>query len=384
MKNVLVYFYAFRNLGDDLFIKILLDRYPNFHFKIIAPFSYEKLFRNYKNLSIISPKFSIVSRVIFKLLFYLNKKLADTYLYNIKKKQYRKNLKEVDALIYVGGSLFIQRGSKLNSRDYLFKFLAEEIKVPRLILGTNFGPFTTEEYLTLYTKVFKQFDDICFREKFSKELFQSVNNTRCEYDIVFQMDVDNRSELKIKNSYGFSVIDLEKRESLHSYDDRYLNLISESIREIIDNGGVVYLFSFCRLEGDEKMIAKILNSLSEQYKESIKTILYEDDIESFLSIYKKMEYMFCTRFHSLILSILFNQKFLPVIYSNKILNVLNDLGFQGDILHIDDQGLSIEGSRIMSYFHNKNNQIDLTKEVIDSSKRQFEVLDSILSKEKKY
>ena len=49
-----------------------------------------------------------------------------------------------------------------------------------------------------------------------------------------------------------------------------------------------------------------------------------------------VEIMFATRFHGIILSILFKQKIFPIIYSKKISNVLFDLNYTGSCLKIED------------------------------------------------
>ena len=49
MKKVKVYAYTRQNLGDDLFLKILCERYKNTKFILYAPEVYKEIFKNDNN-----------------------------------------------------------------------------------------------------------------------------------------------------------------------------------------------------------------------------------------------------------------------------------------------------------------------------------------------
>ena len=53
MKNVKLNMYLKQNLGDDLFLKVILERYPNTVFHIQSDINYKKTFlKKYKNVKI--------------------------------------------------------------------------------------------------------------------------------------------------------------------------------------------------------------------------------------------------------------------------------------------------------------------------------------------
>lgn len=52
MKKMMVSAYTEFNLGDDLFIKVLCERYPDTRFMIIAPRLYKLVFKDIKNLKV--------------------------------------------------------------------------------------------------------------------------------------------------------------------------------------------------------------------------------------------------------------------------------------------------------------------------------------------
>src|SRR5690625_151431 len=96
MKKVMVYAYTAFNLGDDLFIKILCERYPQTMFYLVAPKSYRELFADIDNLKII-PRESFIRRSLNLIM----KKLFRKYRFTE-----RLIAKKCDASVYIGGSLF--------------------------------------------------------------------------------------------------------------------------------------------------------------------------------------------------------------------------------------------------------------------------------------
>ena len=64
MNNVFVYGVNTVNVGDDLFMRILFERYPNTRMIIYASNVYSSLFRDYKNVVIVSDTECVVKRLI--------------------------------------------------------------------------------------------------------------------------------------------------------------------------------------------------------------------------------------------------------------------------------------------------------------------------------
>ena len=68
--------------------------------------------------------------------------------------------------------------------------------------------------------------------------------------------------------------------------------------------------------------------------ENFEVVNYEGNIDEFLEKFESMENIIGTRFHSVILSQVFNQGLYPFIYSDKTLNVLRDIGLGQEYYHI--------------------------------------------------
>ena len=223
--------YLTENLGDDLFIKILTDRYKKHRF-----YSISRGFKNYTkgNLKVYSNPilFDIIEE--FKLEKYLSNKC--------------------DLAISIGGSMYMENEKYI--KDYSFG------KNKYYVLGSNFGPYKTQEYFQLSKETFKECTDICFRDKASYNLFKELNSVRYSPDVAFLYDVGNLQ--KEKGTIGISMIDLKVRDDLKDKEGAHTKILIESIKEYIKNGKKVYLFSFCKHEGDEEAISKLLNEIEEK------------------------------------------------------------------------------------------------------------------------
>ncbi|MFC0525308.1 polysaccharide pyruvyl transferase family protein [Pontibacillus salicampi] len=344
-KNIAVLAYFEKNLGDDLFIKMLLERYPNVNWYLIgAHESYKGMFPN-MNIQTISKRY-------FLLNFY-----------------------KFDALINIGGSIFIQTPRWYG---YFIKRLAltlplKVLKRKVFVLGANFGPYNSNLFEKSYNYYFKILDDVCFRDSKSYNLYRNINRVRVAPDIIYGLNTDKYNVPTEPNSMGVSVMSLINRQNLRKYNKDYLNNLSESISDLIKRGFNIKLFSFCKEEGDERAIKDILTLISPSEREYIEVINYNGNIDEFLYQYSKVESFITLRFHSLILSQLFNQNIYPITYSDKTINVLEDCSIQ-DYLHIKNI-TKINSERILNYSNKHNLNIKYKSK---SSNQHFSLVDNFL------
>lgn len=299
--------YIKKNLGDDLFIKILLEKYTQCDFYILNNNNFLEYFNKYSNFHIIEGNCSA-------------KEICST------------NIDNYDAFVYIGGSIFIENKSSI-SHDFC-NFLKEckEKNTPFYYISSNFGPFETPEFLALSKKTFENCTDICFRDTYSYNLFKELDTVRYAPDIVVSGNF--KTSPKVKNTLGISVISLKNRDNIKHLDSDYYNYLVNNIKNFVNEGKKVYLFSFCKSQGDEDMINKILSDFDDN--SNVVAYNYDGDIDKFIELYSSMEYMICTRFHSMILSSIFKQKVFVLSYSNKIDNVYNDLNLGYNLIHIED------------------------------------------------
>lgn len=350
MKKVLVEAYLALNLGDDLFLKILFERYPNVNFEIInRNKKYKDVFGKYENVKVDD---SVISKVKAK---YFPKLLVNKY----------------DAYVNIGGSIFIEypkwREHYENRKSIISSFYKR--KKPTFILGSNFGPYLHDNFKELYHSLFSKCTDICFREKHSYKLFNDLPNVRVNPDIIFGLDY--KSKLKVMNSLGISLMDLSQKEELLKYESDYLYKIKDIIENALDRNICVNLFSFCEKQGDLEAIKKVLDLISHKDKSKIKIFNYDGNMEKYLEELASMELMIGTRFHACILAQVFNQGLYPIIYSQKTYNVLKDINLDEEYTFIQDIK-TLDVDHLFSKI--KNNKIKNTI-IFDQANEQFKGID---------
>jgi colanic acid/amylovoran biosynthesis protein len=154
MKKVFVMAYLRKNFGDDLFVKMLLEKYKNIDFYIKSDKDeFVDILDKYDNLHV------------------LYGKDTDEELYN-------SDVNEYDAYIYIGGSIFMEGGSSYNLSEKFYDFVkrCKENNKPFCYISCNYGPYQTQEYFELSQKDFKECTDICFRDRYSYNLFSDIES----------------------------------------------------------------------------------------------------------------------------------------------------------------------------------------------------------------
>ena len=310
-KKVLLFAYSRANFGDDLFIYILANKYPNVQFYIhIKDENYKKPFKNLKNIYFLDSERDV--RCI--------------------------DINEFDGYIYVGGSIFIESEySRIEVKEFNY-FIKECNKKnkPFFYITCNFGPYQTKEYLDLVRENFSLCKGVCVRDKASYEIFKNIPTVSYAPDMAFVHNLDNIKSRKQLLYVGISVINLEIREKLKGKTDIYNDYIKRIIIKFAKRGFKVSLISFCEFEEDKKAIDKIKCMVPEKYLKNVDEILYKGDIEDFVKRYSKVNYMVCTRFHSMILSIILKQKIYNLFYSKKQKNASEDFELFKNMIDIND------------------------------------------------
>lgn len=368
IKRIYVYAYFNYNLGDDLFIRILCNRYPTTKiYCLVSDPKYKNVFKEYSNITFFSNNTWFVK---------IYKKIARMIKNRDKNKD---NLGRVisffcNASLVIGGSLFMEPVDNWEAHSVASEYRILK-RIPSFIIGSNFGPFTNLEFYKRYKHVFKKYTDICFRDTYSYKLFKNLDNVRFAPDVVFSLNYINKSIQK--RVISISVIDLKSRIDLKKNQEKYKRLIIKIMSVYINLGYEVQLISFCKNEGDEEMIEEIINMVPSNIKQYINSLYYNGDIDFILEKLGESEYIIATRFHCMVLGWILNIPVLPIVYSNKMLNVINDIQFSGKYIAIEEIN-AIDNETIM---HNhKNNIIVDVGDLKNKSLSQFEALDNYITK----
>lgn len=352
MKKVLIFAYLRNNLGDDIFVSELLNRYPNDRFYInVLKEEYGKPFEKYNN--------AIIQKV--------------------KEENFDKiDIDNYNGFVYIGGSIFMEGGKVYNLDEGCYRFIRQckEIGKPFFYMSSNYGPYKSEEYFNLSKRNFENCTDLCFRDIYSYQLFREISSVRYAPDVVFAYkteEIENK-----KDTVGICLIDLEIRNSIKKKEKEYIDFINHNITTYIEEGKKIYLFSFCEHEGDEAMIEKLYNIRRKDFEEKkIEVVKYKNDIEKFIHIYQQMEYMICERFHSLILSYIFEQKFFVISYSKKIDNIIKELALCEKYIKFEDIKKE-DKVKLKDFSKAEKNKI---KELRKKAEKQFEKLDKFMKGE---
>lgn len=345
-KKVLLFAYSKANFGDDLFVYILANKYPNVQFYIhIKEEKYKKPFTGLKNVNFLETE-------------------RDTRSVNIN---------EFNGYIYVGGSIFIESEYSRHEVSEFNCFIKECNKnnKPFFYITCNFGPYQTQEYLDLVKENFSLCKGVCVRDKASYEIFKEVPTVSYAPDMAFTHSLDKIKQKKQLMHVGISVINLEIREKLREKTDIYNDYIKRIIIKYAKKGYKVSLISFCEFEEDKTAIDKIKLTLPEKYLKNVQEILYKGDIQDFIKKYSRVNYMICTRFHSMILSIILKQKIYNLFYSKKQKNAGDDYELFKNMVDIND--LTFETKLSTNEFEKIPQKI--YDEILEKSMGQLEKFD---------
>lgn len=362
MKKIFVDVYLAYNLGDDLFLDILSKKYPNSEFTVnYVGSDYDSFIEKYNNIE--RRKYNLSDKILQKL------HIKDSL------KNYKDIADSHDAIIFIGGSIFREESYHKELYKERTSLTDEFIKLdkPVFVLGSNFGPYESEEFINDYKNFFRKCEDVCFRDKYSYEIFKELDNVRYEPDIVFQLKCDNFNRIK-NNKIGFSVIDVNHKVGLEKYEEEYISCTVKSIEKFVENEYECCLISFCQKEGDLTAINKILERLEEKIKSKIEIYEYKGDIKESFEKISELNLFIAARFHANIISLLLNIPILPVIYSEKTTNMLKDIGFNNNVIMMNNLEKMNDWEIIT---RSLKNNIDI-RDTKQRAKNQFNVLSKFI------
>lgn len=358
MKKVTLHYYSAINLGDDLFVKIIAERYRNLFY---VPYrSKRKVFGKIRNIRTATGFFgNIRNRVRARL--GLNRPYVDL-----------DSLEKGELFVYVGGSIFIEGDNIERWRNIEDFFMA--LNKPYYILGSNIGPYKGGQFLGIVRRILSTAVDASVRDRASYLLVDDLNNVRIAPDMVFNLDT-HRYVVEQKKMVVFSLIDAYAKFD-HSIADWYESEIYKLTQRFLLEGYEVTYMSFCRHEGDERAIERILKRFSADYRGKVRKHFYRGDIDQSLRLISASSMVVATRFHATILGMLFGKRVLPIAYSDKMLNVLNDMKFDSEVV-------DMRHTPSMAKINFEDiSTISVTSQIKDASKH-FKHLDDVLERVEK-
>ncbi|MCM3650419.1 polysaccharide pyruvyl transferase family protein [Metabacillus litoralis] len=364
MKKVFVDIYLQFNLGDDLFLDILAKKFPNSEFTInYLGNNYDQFISQYPNVK--RRKYTLINKIGQRL------KISDSIT------NYDRVADDHDALLFIGGSIF-------REEDYHNTLYQDRMKMVKefkdrgksvFILGANFGPFKSTEFLNDYKEFFKLCDDVCFRDLYSFNLFKNLPQVRYAPDIVFQMDIHDYKNNTDKKRIGFSIIDVRHKKGLSKFHNDYISSTVKSIESFVNKGYECCLMSFCEQEGDLQVINEIKSTLSSDTLNEVIVYEYKGKLKEAISLIASFNLFIAARFHANILALLLGIGVMPIIYSNKTTNMLKDINLTDVLVNMDELYKQSDENILIRSFNNKTN-LEMTS---NDAKNQFLKLNEFLN-----
>lgn len=350
MKKALVGAYIDNNLGDDLFISGLIDRYGDVEFSF-----------NHASSSTILQRKSNVKNVDLNFLNVL------------------KNVRNYDVFILIGGSMFQQIGSPFNwIKNWLslyltvvfFRLMGKKV----VFIGFNFGSYDSNLFFILYRLLFRLVNYLSVRDEKTFNLFRKNKRIHFYPDIVFGLEVEKEAIPKKTNNIGLSIMDFGPNVK---FQRQYENFLVDVLRRIDKSFNInVYTFQNSQSINDDIVAQRVLKRVDRD----VDIYSYNGkNLKKILKSFSKNEFILSSRFHSLVLALIFKQNFVSVSYNIKIDNLLNFIGL--DNLKVKPQDLENEECiiRTAEKINNKKNvnlnnkNMNLDNEAV----KHFEYLDKL-------
>ena len=360
--------YLNNNFGDDLFVKLICDRYPDERFILLGDSGKDINLNNISNLKYIKTDntlFKVINSLCMKW-----QKLTRTFKGNYRNlffiNLFSRFCKEN---IFIVGSFFVET----ERWDHMFD--EPWYRSHPYILDCNFGPYTSEEYLMEHRRCFSMCKQVSFRDIASYNLFKDIPCVFYAPDIVFNLSAE---DIQDDGYYLVSVMDFEfsqKSKDTNLLHKAYKDKIIDVVTKLVNEHKQVKLVALCEDQGDFKVAEEIENQIQSKYIESIN---YNDvGLNGMIDLFKKSHYIIGTRFHSIVLSILFKKDFYPIIYSNKTENLLKDMTFTGKSANLSEMS-QLLADDVLS---NKNSiPSELLSNYIKKASLHFSKLDEVLFK----
>lgn len=314
--RVLLKAYTQLNVGDDLFIDIITRRYPDARFMLASETrGYGAFAAERENLGLFC---------------------GHTFFYRALRRLGRTPfieksiMRRFDAVVYIGGSVFMENAADRyleNVIDAETAYCAKK-NIPYYILSCNFGPYETEEYAARMRKCFARCTQVCFRDSASYRMFSELGSVSLAPDAAFSVGL--KKPHARPDVLGVAPISYKNRKGGAELDGAYIKNTADIIRAHLEGGGHAEIFCFCAFEGDTDAADEILSELGARASD-VRVRVYDGRLYEFLREYLSCGRVFASRFHAVLLALVYEIPLMAHIYSKKTENVLRDAGVWNDM-----------------------------------------------------
>ncbi len=375
MKNYVIGFWN-SNLGDDLFLKILCDRYPDQNFVSQVYSNAQGVLEDIDNLKVVPYKNQFLSKVANRFGNFLNRAkptaLGDVWPSPIW--QMENFLESDDNIIEIGGSIFpMDPNSKGGGRALRKREVLRDQVKHYIILGSNFGPFYTQQQIDEYNDFFKTIDSVTFRDEYSYSLFADNPQTHVAPDIVFSFKNNADTQPLFNGDYSVvSVVDPKvKAENTSPYViSLYQRLLVQAISERVADGDDVVLMSFCDEQGDLEYAKEILTVIPDEIKAHVH-LFSHSSINDSVNVLAHAQAIFASRFHAMVLGWILEKPTFVASYGEKTKHTLTDVFPEQQHVELT------EDSTIPAHIEYSTLKHEEVRRLNQEAQRQFAALDKL-------
>lgn len=368
MKKILLFACVEKNIGDDLFIYVLCNRYKHCNFVISDRAKYGNLLK-IPNLSFSKAVRYLKGTCDYNSYIPRLKKLVGKIVYKTLSLFYgHKNF-----IVYIVGNTFKNYSYKGKEQIQWLKNMVN-LSSKFYLLSTNYGPCDDERWINDCSEAFKKVTDICFRDKESFNLFSNLSNVRFAPDAVLTLKTDITKKQVNSKKIIISIINCRERysEKVLEKADVYENKISEISDKYIESGFDVILL--CSNTDQDYPAADRIRKKC-KFGDKIRIFKYNGNYEDVFELYRESSCVISTRLHSMILAWIFKTPVFPISYDIKVSNLINSYNFNNDYCQLSNiEKLSY--NKIIESF--KNYDFTFLNNLQLEAEKQFSKLDTIL------
>jgi colanic acid/amylovoran biosynthesis protein len=319
-RRAVVQFYNRQNLGDDLLVKLLVSRYDT---EFALPRTASRSLSLHPGVTMIDRPMgsSLVDRVRSKLSIEPTRNHPEL----------ARAARERDALIHIGGSIFIEHERALPFWEREAEYYAT-LRRPYFIIDANFGPYRSAKFPDLIRRILGEAEDVCLRDVESYERFADLGNVRLAPDAGFTIQPTTSDTVA---DAVISVMDLRSTHG-EATANSYERACAEAVRSLVDSGKSVCLMSFCQFQGDAAAAERIrsLAGAPRPLASEVRIYEYSGDLDDAIGVLSNAGMIIGTRFHAIVIGLALGVPTLPIVYSRKTANMLNEIGYSGPIFDL--------------------------------------------------
>ncbi|MFA6553092.1 MAG: polysaccharide pyruvyl transferase family protein [Patescibacteria group bacterium] len=302
---------------------------------------------------------------------------------------------KADMLIVGGGGIIQDQTSFFNLLYYVLHILlAKLFRVKTVLYSVGVGPISRKSSMLLIKMVIAKCDVITVRDAYSAKVLadcgvQPKKIKICPDPVFFLKPIisENREGIMRDISIGpnnnlvglslrpwmfaLGTIMPQKSSSLDDrWFDKYQALISEIIKTVdyFNARGVSVVMMPFEIEQDVPVLSHVYKKVKNRSSNFL--IQKKYDPYSLLSLYSRMSFSMCMRFHSIVFSIISEKPFISINYMKKSSELLdnNDLG---------DLGVALDECRNGNFFNRTielyNNRNQITEKVKIAKKKIMQI-----------